>query len=51
MEICHCPELSRDKNGSAGIVELRLYLMWLGNASKPYSAKAKQVEGLFLCIA
>lgn len=29
MSACHCPERSRDPNGSTGITGLRFYLTWL----------------------
>jgi len=45
MDICCCPETSRDANGPTGITEVRFYLMQLDiEGPKLYSAKAPRVK-------
>lgn len=55
MEICCCPEMSKDTNGSTGTIELRWFLTQLEQFfPMPCSAKTQRIEGearfILLCI-
>ncbi len=50
MNISHCPETSKDANGSPGIAGLRLYPMWLSEDSTLHSAKAQPGGCVEICL-